>query len=70
MPDKKIHASLRPDGLGYMVTYETENSRKVHQYQQPETKEYPPHGAGSYHNPDQHRALLERYEAYLKGQQQ
>jgi len=70
MPDKKIYASLRPDGLGYMVTYETANSRKVHQYQQPDLNEPPPHGAGSYHNPGQHRALLERYEHYLKGHQQ
>ena len=28
--------------------------------------EKPPHGAGSYHDPDQHHELMERVEGYLR----
>ena len=64
---KQIFAMLRPDGKGYQISYETENSRKLHQFVKPVfTFEKMPHGAGSFHDPEQHYTLMRRIEDYVK----
>lgn len=60
-------AHPRPDGDGYMVTHYNESGREVHQFIHTAASEKAPHGAGSYHDPMQHRELLERHETYLRG---
>lgn len=60
----KISAHAQPDGDGLQVTYETEDSRRLHRFPKPESeKETPPHGAGSFHDPEHHRELMDRVEA-------
>ena len=49
------------------VTYECGDSRRVHQFPIPKTSgEKPPHGAGSFHDPEQHRRLLDRVDEMLE----
>ena len=68
---KNIQVMPRPDGDGHQVSYELGSSRKVHQCQrQAQGSESAPHGAGSYHDPDQHQILMARVEAYLLAQSQ
>jgi len=68
---KNIQAMPRPDGDGHQVSYELGSSRKVHQFNVPANRnESAPHGAGSYHDPDQHHLLMGRIEAYLIAQRE
>tara|TARA_A100001015_G_scaffold53744_1_gene58961 strand:+ start:3572 stop:3808 length:237 start_codon:yes stop_codon:yes gene_type:complete len=67
----KIHAAQEPEGTGYQVTYELGDSRRTHHFLPQETPgERPPHGAGSFHDPDQHRTLLDRVDAMLRRQRE
>ena len=68
MLGKNIEVSPRPDGTGFTLTYEEGSGRKVHQFTHVERGESAPHGAGSFHDPEHHRQLMERHDAYLKGQ--
>jgi hypothetical protein len=66
---KKIFARKQPNHDGHQVVYEKGGSRSLHHF--PEKKssgESPPHGAGSYHDQEHHRQLIERMEAYLRNQ--
>ncbi len=60
-----------PDGNGYQISYETDTSRKVvHGLKKDSSSiEEPPHGAGSFHNPEQHLMLMDRITKYIKGAQ-
>ncbi|PXA05038.1 hypothetical protein DDZ13_03480 [Coraliomargarita sinensis] len=69
MPKKKIFAQAQPNGDGHQVSYETGGTRRVHHFPKPERVSEPsPHAAGSFHNPEHHHELIERFEAYLKEQ--
>lgn len=72
MPNKvKIHAALSPRGDGHQVTYELGHSRRTHHFPpSKEAGEHPPHGAGSFHDPDQHRRWMDRVEAMILKQGQ
>ena len=62
----KIHASLSPSLDGHQVHYSSGKSRKVHQFSYDMNRgEDPPHCAGSYHNPEYHQQLMQRYEEYI-----
>lgn len=64
-----IIATRQPNGDGHQVTYTTETSRKVHHFPEDYSgAETPPHGAGSFHDPDQHYRLMQRVTDYLAGQ--
>ncbi len=64
---KNIFASPQPDGSGYQISYEIEGSRRIHRFgNDASTLEKPPHGAGSFHDPEQHQVLMERIEDYIK----
>jgi len=65
----KITASPSPlKPHSFQVTYETATSRRVIDLPAAlrDKTESPPHGAGSYHDQDQHRLLLDRAEAMLR----
>lgn len=63
---KNLQALPRSDGRGHLVTYEHGPSRRVHQFPKPEQgQEPPPHGAGSFHDPEQHQSLMDRVERML-----
>lgn len=68
MPNKKkIFAQAQPNGDGYQVSYESGDSRRVHHFSAARQSPEPaPHGAGSYHDPEQHHTLMERVEIYLR----
>ena len=57
-----------PESL--QLTYETADSRRTISLAPPELPkdacEPPPHGAGSYHDPEQHRILLNRVESLIR----
>ena len=62
----KIHAAISPEGDGHQVTYELGNTRRVHHFPDKEySGEAPPHGAGSFHDPEHHQTLIDRVEAML-----
>ena len=64
---KHLQALPRSDGQGHQVTYEQGPTRRVHQFQRPKYgEEPPPHGAGSFHDPDQHQRLMDRVESMLR----
>lgn len=64
---KHITASPQPSGNGYQVTYEQNGSRKVHRFRKPcLSTEIPPHGAGTFLDPQHHQKLMDRIEDYLK----
>ena len=64
---KNIFAMPQPDGNGYQISYETDTSRKVYQLTNTASGfERPPHGAGSFHDPEQHQILMKRIETYIK----
>lgn len=66
-PDR-IRAYPEPDGRGHQVSVDTGHSRKLHHFPAPQTTgESPPHGAGSYHDPEQHQQLMQRLTDYLRG---
>lgn len=69
MPNKKkIFAQAQPNGDGYQVSYESGDSRRVHHFSFAQKNPEPaPHGAGSYHAPEQQHILMERVENYLRG---
>lgn len=63
---KNISAHEQPNGDGYQVTYEQNDSRKVYRFPSSNTNiETPPHGAGSFHDPEHHQKLMDRIEDYL-----
>jgi hypothetical protein len=51
-----------------LITYETAESRKVIYLPGAKTSESEthPHGAGSYHDPEQHMRLMDRVEVMLR----
>lgn len=61
----------KPESM--QVTYETVDSRRTIDLPAPRRpkrgNEAPPHGAGSYHDPEQHRILLDRVDALLRKKQ-
>ena len=62
----KVHASLSPSLDGHQVHYSLGNSRKVHQFTYDINRgEVPPHSAGSFHDPEHHQQLMQRYEEYI-----
>lgn len=62
----KLHASLNPSLDGHQVHYASGKSRKVHQFTYNMNRgEVPPHSAGSYHDPEYHQQLMQRYEEYI-----
>lgn len=64
---KNIFACPNPNGNGLHISYELGKSRKVHQVcTNTSTGEKPPHGAGSFHDPDQHQHLMKRVTDYIK----
>lgn len=64
---KNIFAMPQPDGNGYQVSYEFGNSRKVHRLSASYSHDVvkPPHGAGSYHDPEQHMDFMKCIEDYI-----
>lgn len=67
---KNVFAMQNPDGQGHQVSYEEGVSRKLHIYKKTvSTIEEPPHGAGSFHNPEQHQNWMDRISDYIKGTQ-
>jgi len=63
---KNIFAASQPNGKGYQVSYEIGSSRKVHPFENSTPLEkQPPHGAGSYHDPDQHFQLMTSLADYI-----
>lgn len=58
----------KPESL--QLTYETTDSRRTIDLSAPGqpagNSESPPHGAGSYHDPEQHRILLDRVDTLLR----
>ena len=68
---KNLQVMPRPDGAGHQVSYELSTSRKVHQFKrQLRGTEPAPHGAGSYHDPEQHHLLMGRIDAYIIAQRE
>jgi hypothetical protein len=68
---KHIQVIPSPDGNGYQVSYELGPSRKVLQFKRQQSgAESAPHGAGSYHDPEQHHLLMARIETYLLAQRE
>jgi hypothetical protein len=70
----KITAHLSPqEPKSLQLTYETTDSRRTINLSAESlpagTSEPPPHGAGSYHDPEQHRILLDRVDALLRNDQ-
>ena len=64
---KNIFARPQPNGIGHQVSYETGTSRKVHQFAGKISHlENPPHGAGSFHDPEQHQTLMDRMADYIE----
>jgi hypothetical protein len=64
---KNIFAMPQPSGNGYQISYEFNHSRKIHRFEKCSSSfEKPPHGAGSFHDPEHHQALMERIEYYIK----
>ena len=62
-----VIAMPSPDTSGHQVSYEFGTSRRVHAFTKASSSaEEPPHGAGSFHDPEQHQALMDRIETYLK----
>lgn len=67
--NKKISAKPQPDGDGLQVTYESGDSRRLHRFPRSDTKlEKPPHGAGSFHDPEHHRNLMDRLDAMIRAE--
>jgi hypothetical protein len=67
----KIHAALSPKGNGHQITYELGETRRTHHFPSPQKEgEHPPHGAGSFHDPEQHRRWMDRVDAMLIQQAQ
>lgn len=69
-----VSARPSPQKPEYLqLTYETRDSRRTINFPPPGLPkgacEAPPHGAGSYHDPEQHRILLDRVEALMCGKQ-
>ena len=66
---KKIRVYPQPNGDGLQVTYERNMSRKLHHLPAiREDSEQAPHGAGSFHDPEQHMKLMDRVTRYLTGE--
>ena len=68
---RNFQAHPSPSGArSFQVTYEDGHSRRVHHL--PEhaapTKESEPHGAGSFHDPAHHQALMDRVDSMLRNQ--
>lgn len=56
-----------PNGEGLQVSYELNSSRRVHSIpKKSESGEVAPHGAGSYHDPEQHAVYMERVDELLR----
>jgi hypothetical protein len=68
---KSIYATPQPNGDGLQVTYELGNSRKLHRFPRAQAEsEKPPHGAGSFHDPEQHYDLMERVDAMIQAERE
>ena len=65
---RKIQVFTAEDlNSGHQITYETDSSRRVINTPRVcKTKETPPHGAGSFHDPEHHFELLDRVDALLR----
>lgn len=64
---KNVFAMPNPDGNGHQISYELGNSRRVHQLRETlAAAEKPPHGAGSFHDPEQHQILMKRIEDHIR----
>lgn len=62
---------VRPNPLGeeLQLTYETATSRRLIRIPQAAKNTEPaPHGAGSFHDPEQHAIFMDRLEAYYRRQ--
>jgi hypothetical protein len=70
MKKKARHIEAHPSGPeqdAFQITYEWGNSRRtLNTAPKATSKEQPPHGAGSFHDPEHHFMLLERVEALLR----
>ena len=67
---RHIQAGKLPDGTGYQVSYEVDQSRKVQNFKHPKNnQESPPHGAGSFHDPEHHHELMDRLSQFVRGSQ-
>ena len=66
---KNFQAHPSPGNPARMqITYEMEDSRRVHELPSMEAREGEPdpHGAGSFHDPEHHQELMDRVEAMLR----
>lgn len=62
-PITKVKVLPKAGGQGLLLTYEKGSSRKVHHLPKKQNEqETPPHGAGSFHDPQHHYDLLDRVE--------
>ena len=63
---RQVNVIRSPNGGMLEVNCELETGRKIYQIPiaQP-TRESPPHGAGSFHDPAQHAVYMDRVEALL-----
>jgi deoxyribodipyrimidine photo-lyase len=66
---RRLCASPQPDGDGFQVSIDSGQSRKLYHCPAGKEPEPHPHAAGSYHNPQHHQQLMQRYEHYLRSQQ-
>lgn len=66
MASKLQHIQAKPaliEKFGYQITYEYGSSRRIiHTPKSSQNSEVPPHGAGSFHDPEHHFELLDRVE--------
>jgi len=66
--EKKYFVYESPENTGRRIlTYARGTSRRVHHLGSKKSKEEtPPHGAGSFHNPEHHQNLMDRVDDYLR----
>ena len=65
--DIQVHPTQIKGKQAYQITYECGTSRRtLNQCAIADNGEMPPHGAGSFHDPEHHFKLLDRVETLLK----
>jgi hypothetical protein len=63
---KQCSAKPQADGDGYQVMDVRGTSRKVYRFPRKQVEAEPvPVGAGSFHDPEHHRRLMDRFEAIM-----
>lgn len=64
---RRVTVAPSPNGDALEINCELETGRKLHQIPSKRRDgEAPPHGAGSFHDPEQHAVYMDRVEALLR----